>query len=53
MIIGPRQWDMIGGFFGEDRGIVSEFSGKGLFRFRLFGSSGELSGSGDFRYLFF
>ena len=44
---------MIGGFFGEDRGVVGEFWGEGLLWFRLLGGGGEFSGSGDFRYLFF
>ena len=44
---------MIGGFFGEDRGVVGKFWGKGLLRFCLFSSGGKFSGSGDFGDLFF
>ena len=44
---------MIGGFFGEDQGIVGEFWGENLFRFCLLGSSGEFCGGGDLGYLFF
>ena len=53
MVIGPGRRDMVGGFFGEDWGIVGKFGGKGLFRFCLFGGSSKFSGSSDFGYLFF
>ena len=52
MVIGSGRWNMVGGFFGDDRGIVGEFQGKGLFRFCLFSSSSEFSGGGDLGYLF-
>ena len=53
MIIGSRWRDMVGGFFGEDGGIVGKFRGKGLLWFCLLGGSGEFSGGGNFGYLFF
>ena len=53
MVIWSGQRDVIGGFFGEDRGIVSEFQGKDLFRSCLFSSGSEFCGCGDFGYLFF
>ena len=53
MVIGSRWRDMVGGFFGENRGIVGEFRGESLFRFRFFGGSGEFCSGGDFGNLFF
>ena len=44
---------MIGGFFGEDRGVVGKFRGKGLLWLCLLGGGSKFSGGGDFRDLFF
>ena len=53
VVIRSGRWNMIGGFFGENRGVVGEFWGKGLFRFCFFGGSSKFSGGGDLGYLFF
>ena len=44
---------MIGGFLGEDRSVVGELWGKGLFRFCLLGGGSKFSGGSDLGYLFF
>ena len=53
VVVGSGWRDMIGGFFGEDCGVVSEFRRKGLLGFCFFGSGGELHGGGDLGYFFF
>ena len=53
MVTGPRWRDVIGGFFGEDRGIVGKFWGKGLLWLCFFSSGSKFSGSGDFGDFFF
>ena len=53
MVIRSGWWDMISGFFGEDRDIVGKFQGEGLFGFCFFSGGGEFSGGGDLGYLFF
>ena len=44
---------MIGGFLGEDRGVVGKFWGKGLLWLCLFGGGSKSCGGGDFGNLFF
>ena len=50
MVIGSCWWDMVSGFFGEDRGKVGEFGGKDLFGFGFFSGYSKFSGGGDFGY---
>ena len=53
MVIGLRWWNMVCGFFREDKGELREFRREGLFRFHFFSSNGELCGGGDFGNIVF
>ena len=53
MVVRPRRWDVICGFFGEDRGVIREFWGEGLLGSRLFGDGSKFGSSGDFRDFLF